>query len=381
MTHDFDYALVGGGLQNGLIALALRARQPSSRIAMVERGDAPGGNHTWCFHAGDVHEASWIDPLVVTRWAGYDVAFPDVRRRLDEPYACVSSARLAVHVARALDHRGSALLARTTALAVEPERVRVRTPDGGTRELTARAVIDARGPDRALTGRTGWQNFLGQELRLAAPHGLERPMLMDALLPQRGGFRFMYVLPLAADRVLVEDTAYSDSPELDVAALRNSIASYVAARDWARSEVVREETGSLPLPLACDPVSPAAPLVAGYGGGWFHPVTGYSFPIAARLAELVAGLAPDQLFGEALAAHAREHDRQVRFALRLNRMLFRWFHPDQRFRVLERFYRLPAPVIRRFYALELTALDRARIVFGRPPRGLSLRAALAGGAP
>ena len=205
-------------------------------------------------------------------------------------------------------------------------------------------------------------------------------MLMDALLPQHGGFRFMYVLPLAADRLLVEDTAFSDSPHLDVAALRNSIASYVAARDWTGSEVVREETGSLPLPLECEPASPASPLVAGYGGGWFHPVTGYSFPIAARLAELVAGLDPDRLFGEELAAHAREHARQVRFALRLNRMLFRWFDPDQRFRVLERFYRLPAPVIRRFYALELTALDRARIVFGRPPRGLSLRAALAGGA-
>jgi len=68
--------------------------------------------------------------------------------------------------------------------------------------------------------------------------------------------------------------------------------------------------------------------------------------------------------------------RQVRFALRLNRMVFRWFRGEQRYRVLERFYRLPAPVIRRFYALELTALDRARILFGRPPRGLSLRAAM-----
>ena len=46
--------------------------------------------------------------------------------------------------------------------------------------------------------------------------------------------------------------------------------------------------------------------------------------------------------------------------------------------MLARFYRLPEAVIRRFYALELTAMDRARILVGRPPRGMSLRAALGG---
>lgn len=380
MTPDFDYVLVGGGLQNGLIALALRARQPAARIAMIERGNAPGGNHTWCFHAGDVHDAAWIDPLVVARWPGYDVAFPDLRRRLDEPYACVSSARLAGHVARALATPGSVLMTRTTALAVTAHSAVARGPDGVTREVFARAVIDARGPDRAGVGRTGWQKFLGQELRLTAPHALERPMLMDACIAQRDGFRFMYVLPLASDRVLVEDTAFSDGAELDTAALRESIARYVAARGFCVAEVVREETGVLPLPLDHAPPPRRSPLVGGYGGGWFHPVTGYSFPVAARLAALVARLAADRLFGDELAAHARDHDHQVRFALRLNRMLFRWFRPEQRFRVLERFYRLPAPVIRRFYALELTALDRARIIVGRPPRGMSVRAAWTWGA-
>jgi len=81
-------------------------------------------------------------------------------------------------------------------------------------------------------------------------------------------------------------------------------------------------------------------------------------------------------FNTALAALATAHGRQLRFAFRLNHMLFNWFPPAQRFHVLERFYRLPEPVVRRFYALELTAIDRARILVGRPPRGLSVRAAL-----
>lgn len=378
MTSEFDYVLVGGGLQNGLIALALRALQPGARIAMIERGPAPGGNHTWCFHAGDTSPtaAAWIEPLVVARWPGYDVLFPDHRRRLDSPYACVSSDRLAACVTASLAVPGSAFVANSTALVVAADAVLVRAADGAVRELRASSVIDARGPDRATVAGGGWQKFVGQELRLARPHGLHRPILMDATVPQRDGFRFFYVLPLAPDRVLVEDTYFSDGTYLDVAVLRDEIAAYAAARGFAVASVEREEVGVLPLPWRCDPPTANAPLVAGYGGGWFHPVTGYSFPIAARLAELVASQPPDQLFGDALAAHARAHTRQLKFGLRLNRMMFRWFHPDQRFRVLERFYRLPEPIVRRFYALQLTALDRARILFGPPPRGLSLRTAL-----
>lgn len=360
---SYDFALVGGGLQNGLVALAVRAHQPDARIVMIERGDAPGGNHTWCFHD---EVPAWVDPLVTVRWSGYDVAFPAYRRELAAAYACVTATRFAEVVSAACEVR-----ARTTALSLGADHVLVRAPDGIVSELRARTVIDARGPDRADTGACGWQKFLGQELRLAAPHGLVRPMLMDATVVQRDGFRFMYVLPLAADRVLVEDTYFSDGTYLDAASSRVAIAEYVAARGWAVAEVEREETGVLPLPLHGAPARADAPLQAGYGGGWFHPVTGYSFPIAVRLADAIAR-------GGEIEPLARAQTRQAQFAHRLNRMLFRWFPPDQRYRVLERFYRLPEPVVRRFYALELTAFDRARILIGRPPRGLSWSAMLRG---
>jgi lycopene beta-cyclase len=56
-----------------------------------------------------------------------------------------------------------------------------------------------------------------------------------------------------------------------------------------------------------------------------------------------------------------------RFCQLLNRMLFRAAEPAQRYRVLEHFYRLPEPLIARFYAGQLTGLDKLRIVSGRPP--------------
>jgi lycopene beta-cyclase len=378
LSQPVDVALVGGGLQNGLIALALRHARPTTRLALIERGSSIGGNHTWCFHARDIDDeiARWLGPLIVARWPGYDVAFPAHARRLDSSYACITSERLATCVTAALAVRGSQLLLDTTVVETHADHVVIRAPGSDPARLDARVVIDARGPDPSPRPDCGWQKFLGQELVLAAPHGLDRPILMDATVTQLDGFRFVYVLPLAPDRVLVEDTYFSDRGDLDLAELRARIQAYVTDRAWTVAEVAREEVGVLPLPWRYEVPPPAPPLRAGYAGGWFHPVTGYSFPIAARLASLIAGRSAGALHGPALVEHARGHARQLAFALRLNRMLFKWFPPDQRFHVLERFYRLPEDVIRRFYALELTTLDRARILVGRPPRGLSVRAAL-----
>ena len=69
--------------------------------------------------------------------------------------------------------------------------------------------------DRRARARTydaldlGWQKFVGREVRLAAPHGLERPIVMDACVDQQDGYRFVYCLPFAQDRLLIEDTYYS----------------------------------------------------------------------------------------------------------------------------------------------------------------------------
>ena len=59
----------------------------------------------------------------------------------------------------------------------------------------------------------------------------------------------------------------------------------------------------------------------------------------------------------------------------LDRMLFRAARPELRYRVLERFYRLPQPLIERFYAAGSTLADKARILSGKPP--VPLGAALA----
>jgi lycopene beta-cyclase len=51
----------------------------------------------------------------------------------------------------------------------------------------------------------------------------------------------------------------------------------------------------------------------------------------------------------------------------LNRMLFGAAEPDQSYKVLQHFYRLPSPIIARFYGSRSTFGDKVRILSGRPP--------------
>jgi len=367
---DYDLILAGGGLANGLIAWRLAAARPELRILLLEQDDHLGGNHTWSFHASDLTDAqrAWIAPLVSWRWPGYQVVFPALSRTLDGAYCSILSDDFARVLEPAL---GAALRTGTRIAAVHPTRVEL----AGGETLHARAVIDGRGPgpgtDRHLA--LGYQTFLGQEVRLAAPHGLAAPIIMDASVAQQGGYRFVYVLPFGPDRLLIEDTHYIDSAARDPGQLRANIRAYAQARGWEIEAVLREEHGALPIVLAGDVERFWDDLrgqpSAGLRAGLFHFTTGYSLPHAARLADAIAAmreLAAPALF-DAIRAEARaEWDRQGFFRL-LNRMLFLAGSPDARWRVMQKFYQLPPSLIAHFYAGRLNLADKARILSGKPP--------------
>jgi lycopene beta-cyclase len=372
----FEHVIVGGGLQAALLALALRERQPGASVAIVERAPALGGNHTWSFHEGDVPAGArtFVEPLVVRRSPAYDVRFPGLSRTVSQSYATITSARLDEVVRERLSGGRCAVRLGVEAVEVGPRVVRLA--DGSA--LEGRLVVDARGPAPVPPGSAGFQKFVGVELRLDGGRAPERPVVMDATVPQADGFRFVYLLPLAPDRVLVEDTYFSTDAALDRATLRARAVEYARGLGLEPFTVEREEEGVLPLPWKpARTEALAAPLRAGYAGGWFHPVTGYSFPVAVRLATLLASLPADRAIGPELAALAREHRAQSRFAHLLNWMMFNAYSAADRWHVLERFYReMPEDTIMRFYALAMTWRDRARLVSGRPPRGFSLRLAL-----
>ena len=374
VAAEYDYILVGGGLQNGLIALGLRNARPNARIAIVEREPRLGGNHTWCFHQDDVEQSAldWIEPLVCHRWPAYKVQFPGLERTIDGGYFAITSERFDDVVRGSMENaEGSRVLLETDVVRVDRSEIEL---DGGD-VLTARIVIDARGPSRDpdIVKTSGFQKFVGLEVKLSAPHGRELPILMDATVDQRHGFRFFYTLPLGADRLLIEDTYFHHSPVLDVNAIRDEILRYADANGYGIASIEREETGVLPMPWTGSlPSSGRRPIVAGYSGGWFHPATGYSLPVAARVADHIAATPIEELERRGLDELVGPQISQSRYCHLLNRFLFRWYPPESRWHIFARFYRLPLGTIERFYALRMRFFDKFRLLVGKPPRGLSV---------
>lgn len=367
MPASYDVILVGAGLANGLIALTLRERHPALRLLVIERDAQPGGNHTWSFHDGDLSAAQqrWIAPLVARRWPDHSVRFPQRARVLGSGYASILSDTFARHLRAVL---GDALRCGTEVSTLSATCVTLATGQ----VLTASVVIDGRGPQDTPHMAMGHQVFLGQVLRTAAPHGVARPLLMDADVAQGQGYRFVYLLPFAEDVLLVEDTHYVDASPPPTQQLRANIADYVHARGWAVAEILREEQGMLPITLSGDidafwgvDRQPRSGLRAGL----FHATTGYSLPHAMRLADKVARLPrldAASVF-EAIRACARSEWKKQAFFRLLNRMLFLAGRPQDRWRVMQRFYGLPEALISRFYAGRLTVFDRLRILIGKPP--------------
>src|SRR5690606_18339517 len=144
-----------------------------------------------------------VEPLIDSRWDGYEVCFPHRRRTIETAYNSLSSARLD----RVLRERLSPDQYRLGSSIENVARDHVRLAGGEI--IAVSGVIDARGASDLSALDLGWQKFLGRIYRFDEPHGLKRPVVMDATVDQTDGYRFVYCLPFSDTRMLVEDTYYS----------------------------------------------------------------------------------------------------------------------------------------------------------------------------
>ena len=91
---------------------------------------------------------------------------------LGSGYASIFSERFHQHL---MPELSEGVRLRTAVVSVEPHRVHLASGD----ILQAGAVIDGRGVRRTGQLALGFQKFLGQELRLQQPHGLQEPTIID----------------------------------------------------------------------------------------------------------------------------------------------------------------------------------------------------------
>mgnify|MGYP005849628647 CR=1 FL=1 len=291
--HQYDVAIIGGGLSglsivSWLLDLATDAGQPIPDICILEPRTEYENDRTWCFWQGGPNTFS---SLVARCWSSWQVGF-------DGNYITQSSNQYAYAMLAANDvykyarDRISACPDISLKLGIEvselidnPGAVEINTNRG---QIRARVAIDSRPPgaDQMAMDKGFWQRFSGLEVRCPG-HGLEietaRLMEFQACDDH---VRFVYALPFDKERCLIEWTEFD--PSGGVSDCSSKAIGWLRAQNWGSYEVLRTESGSLPMfPLHRRTQSPRV-INAGVGAGWMRPATGYHFATCQRVSKNLA---------------------------------------------------------------------------------------------
>lgn len=303
---DADLLIAGAGAA-GLTTLlhALDAPLPLRRIVVVDADPGVGDRRTWC---------TWTDrptgfhALADASWDALTVAFDDGARRLPlqrHRFVRVRQRTFDEHVwDRALrDPRVEVVQAGITAIDDLDDGARVVTTAGEIEGgVVVQSVLDPSGRGTSLR-----QHFAGIEVVTSRPvFDPSAATFMDFRTPQDAGASFLYVLPTAPDRALVEHTVLGTTPRSSSWHLAR-VADHLDGIGAGAFDVTRTEYGAIPMHRHRRPGRTGRHVHnVGTVGGDTKPSTGFTMGrIQRRIADLVSTWVTDGRPGDGPAPTAR----------------------------------------------------------------------------
>ncbi len=385
MTH-FDFILAGGGLAGLSLAYYLINSPLRERSILIVDKDAKQQNdRTWCFWE---EQPTLFDPIAYRVWRRLRFVGDDFTREYDLApyrYQMIRGIDFYAFTREKLSRCGHVTFLRGNLNRIEDGADRAMvTVDG--RSFSGAWVFDStlppalRGsvPDNLLLAREDAvaqqqqghyhhlkQHFRGWEIETDRPvFNPQLPTLFDFRTPQAGHMRFVYTLPFAENRALIEYTLFSaqllPSEDYD-AGLRAYVEDRLGIR---RYEVKHVEAGVIPMTDHPFPRWLGQRVMAiGTKGGRVKPSTGYAFlRIQRDSAAIVQSLLKhDQPF-DVPAQRGRFH---LHDAILLNIMTH---HPDDLKPIFTLMFR-NNPIQRIFGFLDETVplLEEVRFIASLPP--------------
>ena len=354
--------IAGGGVAGSLAALAMARLRPDVPVTIVAESDRFGGAATHFLFADGLDAAArdLMRDAGAHAWRGFYLAFPGLARKLKADLLGLAPDALHEAMVATLDPQQYGL--GTKVVAVRDDALVL---DGGE-ELRAEGTIDARGAANLSMLELIHDARLERICRLAAPHGLDRPVLFDATAGSGASLAWTQVFPLGADRLAVAEVALSERTQPDADAA-DRLDAYLARRGWRVAEVESERVVARPLPLGGDfaafwRIGGARVAKLGLRGGFFDPFGG---PCAADALANALLLAAQRDFSgptlhDAFEAHARQLWRRRAGRRELNAP-FAAASPEARGAMLARIAALdPGPLVR-FLADRPALADRRRV--------------------
>jgi lycopene beta-cyclase len=291
---DVRIVVLGAGASGSELVRALATSGVAGPVLLVDDGCAPADDRVW---------ASWRpvgdgpdDPSVSASWRRLVIATDHGERRLAllrHRYVVIRGRDLRAATDAALRSvSGERLAATAHGLHDDGDSAVVATNAGDVR---AELVLDSTGLILAPAGPArAWMAFDGCEVESEGPtFDRDAVRLMDFRVPQRDGVAFVYTLPWAADRALVELARIAVGRQPAPASTGADLADHLdRALGEGRYRVLRRESGVLPLrPRVRRPRS-AHCLAIGAGAGLVRASTGYGYQRmrrdGARIADQLA---------------------------------------------------------------------------------------------
>ncbi|WP_111602649.1 lycopene cyclase family protein [Streptomyces sp. Amel2xB2] len=318
--RDADVVVVGAGAAglslawrlagaprtaNAAPAASTGAAPPSVVLVEPPPGPVRSPDRTWCFWEEGPGD---FDDLVTASWRRFAVTGADGRTTFRDPgartygmtYKMLRSTDFTRELGARLDsstgvRRVSGTVGTVRDVPGEVPGGEVGGVDARGRpfRLTGRWVFDSRPPLRLPPARTTlFQHFHGWFVRTGQPcFDPSVAQLMDFRTPQpRRGLAFVYLLPLAADRALVEYTVFSSAP-LPARAYEAALRRYAGeTRALAGGfSVTGTEHGVIPMTDGVFPRRAGASVFRiGAAAGAVRPSTGYAFTAIQRQAAAAA---------------------------------------------------------------------------------------------
>lgn len=320
---------------------ALLSRLTARGVDAVGVDPAPGRPWTATYALWSYEVPAWLPPGVV---AGTDRvrAFARTDHTLADPYVVLDPARL--HGALVVSE--DRLVTGRAAEVVDAHTVRLA--DG--RVLAADVVVDARGT--RLSPAKAQQTAVGVVLPRDRTGEIAGSWFMDWRpdngAPAGAAPSFLYVVPVAADRVLVEETCLVGRPPLGYRELRARLQTRlrnrgVRLRGDEQEEHVRfaVEPEHVAAARGGGPRRTAGPLLIGARGGIMHPATGYSVAPSLRLADDLAVLLAAGAPADAAGLLRNRRRRLVRLLRTAGLTTLLRLPPDGVPAFFEAFFRLP----------------------------------------
>ncbi|WP_316839452.1 lycopene cyclase family protein [Pedobacter gandavensis] len=281
MKH-FDYIIAGGGCSGRSLAVRMLPylEATNKRVLLVDRAQKKENDKTWCFWE---KESDIFEPTVFRRWNHLSFSSSSVDKELDiQPYQykMIRSGDFYAYTDQILAHHPqvSCIQAEVEKIYTEKDQAYV-VIDGElfSSDYTFSSIpkIQEKRPDRyhyLLQHFEGW--VIETEDHTFDP---DCATLMDFHTPQQAGSSFVYVLPLSANRALVEYTVFSEQ-ELTKEAYTTALKLYI--REQLHCEhysIIAQEHGLIPMSDHPIKAQQGRVIYLGTAGGFTKGSTGYTF--------------------------------------------------------------------------------------------------------